>query len=252
MLSEMQPSARCALLLLLVADAARADDDEVAPPAVVLPSWLRRDVAVEVAAPVVVAPLPRGRPLRRRPAGNASAGLEYTRIGNAAAVGADATYAFGQHAVLLPKDGVTVKMQDTVLGRAAGGGFVYQLDSLVGPGQWLGAGGLGIAAGLGVDGITGGRIPIGMRVPIRAWGSANLGPALRLEASGEVAWIAWTAARRGRGAAFGDELVGRVGVFIGGRGRDAGCFVGVTAREALGTTLVTFGLGVGLAAAAID
>ena len=92
----------------------------------------------------------------------------------------------------------------------------------------------------------------GMRLPVRAWTSVNLGPAVRLEASGEVAWIAWTAARRGRGARVADELVGRVGIYIAGRARDAGCFVGFTARQALGTTLVTFGLGVGLAAGAID
>jgi len=220
-------------VLLLVVDAARADDS--GPP------------------PAAPASVPPGRPLPRRPAGDASASFEYTRILDAAATGgASAAYAFGQHAVLLPKDGIVVHMQDVVLGRAGGGGFVYQLDSLVGPGRWLGAGGLGIAGGVGVDGITGGRIPIGMRVPVRAWGSVNLGPALRLEASGEIAWIAWTADRRGRGAVVADEVVGRVGLYIGGRGRDAGGFVGFTARQALGTTMFTFGLGVGLAAAAID
>jgi hypothetical protein len=229
MLARVRPSTRCALLVLVVASAARADDRATPP-----------DV-------------PPGKPLPRRPAGDASASFEYTRIGDAAATGgADASYAFGQHAVLLPKDGIVVQMQDVVLGRAGGGGFVYQLDALLGLGRWLGAGGFGLAGGIGVDGITGGRIPIGLRLPIRAWGSVDLGPAVRLEVSGEVAWIAWTAARRGRGAQVADELVGRLGIFVGGRGRDAGCFVGVTARQALGTTLVTVGLGVGLAAAAID
>ena len=237
---------RYALLGLLVGGAAHAD--EPGSPPLMLPRWLRGEAGTMVAAPV-----PRGRPLPRRPAGDASASLEYTRIGDAMAIGgASATYALGQHAVLLPKDGFTVHMQDAVIGGAGGGGFVYQLDSLVGPGRWLGAGGLGLAAGVGVDGVTGGRIPIGMRLPIRAWGSVNLGPVVRLEASGEIAWIAWTADRRGRGAAAGDELVGRLGIFFGGRGRDAGGFVGVTARQALGTTLVTVGIGVGLAAAAID
>ena len=252
----MQPSARCALLLLLVADVARADDagaPPATPPAVVLPSWLRGDPAVAASVPAAPTNAPHGRPLPRRPAGDASTGFEYTRIADATATGgASATYALGQHAVLLPKDGVTVRMQDLVLGRAGGGGFVYQLDSLLGLGRWLGAGGLGIAGGVGVDGITGARIPIGMRLPIRAWGSVNLGPAVRLEASGEVAWIAWTAARRGGGGAVADELVGRIGIYIAGRGRDAGCFVGFTARQALGTKLFTLGLGVGLAAAAID
>jgi hypothetical protein len=228
--AQVPRSPTCALLLILVADVARAGDDVGAPDSV-----------------------PHGRPLPRRPAGDAAAGLEYTHVGDATATGgASATYAFGQHAVLLPKDGFLVHMQDTVLGGAGGGGFAYQLDTLVGPGRWLGAGGLGLAGGVGVDGITGGRIPIGMRLPIRAWSSVNVGPGVRLEVSGEVAWIAWTAARRGRGARLADELVGRFGIYIGGRGRDAGCFVGFTARQALGTTLITLGLGVGLAAAAID
>ncbi len=254
--SDARLSLLTALALLLVADGARADDAGEPPPTPLptpLPSSLRGEPEVAVAVTTARhTSEPHGTPLPRRPAGNASASFEYTRIGNATVTGTGATYALGQHAVVLPKDGVTVHMEDVVLGGAAGGGFVYQTDSLFGLGRWLGGGGLGIAGGIGVDGITGHRIPIGMRLPVRAWGTVNLGPAVRLEASGEIAWIAWTAARRGRGAAVADELVGRVGIYIAGRGRDAGCFVGFTMRQALGTTLLTFGLGVGLAAAAID
>jgi hypothetical protein len=193
-----------------------------------------------------VPPPPHGKPLPKRPAGNVSASFEYTHIADAAAIGgAGSTFAFGQHAAILPKDGVTLSMQDVVLGGASNGGFVYQSDFLLGPGHWFGAFGLGVAAGLGVDAITGHRIPVGMRVPVRVWGSVNLGPAVRIDASGEIGWIAFES-RRER------ELIGRAGVYIGGRGRDAGAFLGFTARQALGTTMLTFGLGVGLAAAAID
>lgn len=188
-----------------------------------------------------------GVPLPKRPAADVNAGLEYTRFGDSLG-GVDATMALAQHAAILPKERITMSMQDAALGVTRDKNVMYQFDFLFGVGHWFGPGGLGLVGGAGVDGITGHHIPFGVRLPLRAWAGANLGPALRIEASGEVAYITLTPDRRGKDL----EWVGRTGLYILGRGREPGVFVGFTARKAMDTTMLTFGLGVGLAAAAVD
>lgn len=186
-------------------------------------------------------------PLPKRPAGDVNAGLEYTRFDDKLG-DVDATMSLAQHAAILPKERITMSMQDAAIGVTKDKNLLYQFDFLFGVGHWFGPGGVGIVAGAGVDGITGHVIPFGVRLPLRVWAGANLGSELRVEASGEVAYLTLTPERRSKDL----EWIGRTGLYLWGRGRDPGLFVGFTARRAMEVTMLTFGVGVGLAAAAVD
>lgn len=137
------------------------------------------------------------------------------------------------------------------LGMGTSGGFLYDLNILpIGLATNLGPLTVGIAAGGGLGGITGGRVPFAWQVPVEARLGLRLGAHAMLEASALNQWTFRSELREdgSQNALFGDELRGSLGfhwvmpAFAGSR-RGSTFYLGADYREMRGAEL--FGVRVG-------
>jgi hypothetical protein len=98
---------------------------------------------------------------------------------------------------------------DLHLGVTGDGGFAYEVAVLpVGVGLLLGSARIGVVAGAGTSGITGGALPIAFALPVESFAEVSLGSHLRAAAWGRVVALVGSDGRQSGAddAPFGDEL----------------------------------------------
>ncbi len=135
-----------------------------------------------------------------------------------------------------------------------GGGIVYQVQFLGGAGIPIGSGlALGLASGPGIDGISGGTIPVGFDVPIELYLSIENISFMGLAAFLRDGWVFGPDERKhgSTSAPFGDELSTGIRFALGGRDDNdftrerLGWRVGFDYRELMGTRVYQVVLGFG-------
>jgi hypothetical protein len=98
---------------------------------------------------------------------------------------------------------------DLDLGATGDGDFAYEVAVLpVGVGLLLGSARIGVVAGAGTSGITGGALPIALAMPVESFAEVSLGSHLRASAWGRVVALVGSDGRQSgaEDAPFGDEL----------------------------------------------
>lgn len=136
--------------------------------------------------------------------------------------------------------GVTV-ISNAEVGFGTGGGFLYDLDVVVGPGLRAGPLSASIGGGFGLGGVTGGRLGFGWQVPIEARLALRVGPAA-LEWTGTAQFVLKEDPRQDGSAhaPFGDELRTSLGLHLirpnyQGSRHGKSLYVGADYREARDT-----------------
>lgn len=133
---------------------------------------------------------------------------------------------------------------DLDLGGGFSGGFLYESRVLIGLSTAFGRHvSLGVVTGLGVGGLTGGHIPIGMEIPVEAFGAVELGSHLRASGWARSSWIVGSEARQdgSDGAPFGDELSTGMSLLLGWDDENRSDRTGVAMRGGYRELMATHG-----------
>lgn len=134
------------------------------------------------------------------------------------------------------------------------GGFLYGLQLLGGVGVPIGRDvAVGLASGPGIDGVTGGVIPFGVRFPLELYVALDVTSLVYAAAWARQGWVLAAEARDdgSEHALFGDELAAGLTLGFGSRerrgytGNRVGPVVGFAYRELMGTATYQLVLGLG-------
>jgi hypothetical protein len=140
---------------------------------------------------------------------------------------------------------------DSQLGGGFNGGFVYRARVGAGLGRTFARTfAAGLLVGLGIDGITGDRVPLAAEVPVELFVSGNVGPYNHFLVWARNSFVYGSEARDGGAdaALFGDEMSLGIGIGLGknrvavGHWKGRGVLLGVEYRELMGTSSLGFTL----------
>jgi hypothetical protein len=142
------------------------------------------------------------------------------------------------------------------LGSTSDGGFLYRADLMGGLGKWVGShAAVGLFGGVGVNGITGGRVPFALDVPVRLVAAAHVGDRLTLMLWGQTEWNFLTKKVRQHGSptiSFADAVQAGATIVLGRRSAaneklGTGWSVGGLYQEQDGAKIASFMIGFGQA-----